>query len=623
MRDPQRDNFVSFAKDAIKALNKISSQYSGKNLSKLPKEYSKYTTSYVDSILIGLGNGKYPEYKSIVDSLNQLRPYALTKEKVTKYRLFENAEMAMSDVHKIIKYSNDIQQLFSVQDNLEDWVKAKLNHACDYVATVRDYLKFYRDEKEAGTPDNQIDEKWTNKYKKSINCSNAKGFSQKAHCRARKLRQAGQSTSSKPVREVYKEVTNQLLKEFNSSMAMGALKQIHNDAKELETMLRPDTQLEDWVKAKLNLAGEYLDDVYHHLDHFGPEGRTLDELIKEYGSVKKLWFTPTGQVVDVGNSHENWIVANDKSIKKGSTLIHTYENAIKAGYVRGIYDFENGFLTLSNLPNYELIVSNINGIVKKSIENFISDKNIRFVASGKGRIIHDFDKAIVDVPDMSMLSEVHDHLKLEEGWRDWVAAAAIGASTLGGVAGLEAKPIKVSRQLVPVKKPAITQTVVTKTSDISLDQSFVDYIKNVENAGKKGYDKQKKLWFPHESFEGGSDTIGYGHKIQKGEDFSKGITDAQAEALLKRDLERAKNIVNKEVGGRQLSKKQMEMFVDFVFNMGTLSKFPKFTEFALKNDLQGMKAQYKRFSGGKELKGRNSAFLQRFLTEYFGFNYYF
>lgn len=159
MRDPQRDKFVPLAKDAIKALDKISSQYSGKNLSKLPKEYSKYTTSYIDSVLIGLGNGKYPEYKSIVDSLNQLRPYALTKEKLAKYRLFENAEMAMSDVHKIVKYSNDIQQLFSVQDNLEDWVKAKLNHACDYVATVRDYLKFYRDEKEAGTPDNQIDEK--------------------------------------------------------------------------------------------------------------------------------------------------------------------------------------------------------------------------------------------------------------------------------------------------------------------------------------------------------------------------------------------------------------------------------------------------------------------------------
>ena len=65
------------------------------------------------------------------------------------------------------------------------------------------------------------------------------------------------------------------------------------------------------------------------------------------------------------------------------------------------------------------------------------------------------------------------------------------------------------------------------------------------------------------------------------------------------------------------------MFVDFVFNMGTLKKFPKFTQAALKNDLKGMKDQYKRFAGGKELKGRNTAFLQRFLTEYFGFNYYF
>jgi len=625
MRDLQRDKFVTLAKDAIKALTAISSQYSGKNLSKIPKEYRKYTTSYIDSILIGLGNGKYAEYKSLVDNLTQLKQYALTKEKLAKYRLFENAEMAMSDVHKIVKYSSDIQQLFSVQDNLEDWVKAKLNHACDYVATVRDYLKFYRNEKEAGTPLNQIDEKWTNKYKKSIDCSNPKGFSQKAHCRARKLRQAGQSTSSKPVREIYKEITNQLLKEFNSSMAMGALKQIHNDAKELESMLQPDTQLEDWVKAKLNLAGEYLDDIYHHLDHFGPEGRTLDEAHKEYGSYKKLWFTPSGQVVDVGRSHEEWIIKNDKSIKPGATLVHTYDNAVKAGYVRGIYDFENKFLTLSNIPNYDLLVSNISGIVKKKIENFITDKNIKHVASGKGRLINDFDKSIVDEPepDMSMVSEVKDHQKLGEGWKDLVAAAAIGASTLGGVSGLQAKPIKVSKQLVPINKPAITQTVVTKPSNISFDQSFVDYIKRVENAGKTGYNKQKKLWFPHESFEGGSDTIGYGHKIQKGEDFSKGITDAQAEVLLKRDLEKAKNIVNKEVGGRQLSKKQMEMFVDFVFNMGTLNKFPKFTEFALKNDLQGMKAQYKRFAGGKELKGRNSAFLQRFLTEYFGFNYYF
>lgn len=44
-----------------------------------------------------------------------------------------------------------------------------------------------------------IDEKWTKKYKKSINCSNPRGFSQKAHCAARRKRARGQSTKSKPV----------------------------------------------------------------------------------------------------------------------------------------------------------------------------------------------------------------------------------------------------------------------------------------------------------------------------------------------------------------------------------------------------------------------------------------
>lgn len=33
-----------------------------------------------------------------------------------------------------------------------------------------------------------IDEKWSDKYKKSIDCNNPKGFSQKAHCAGRKKR---------------------------------------------------------------------------------------------------------------------------------------------------------------------------------------------------------------------------------------------------------------------------------------------------------------------------------------------------------------------------------------------------------------------------------------------------
>lgn len=40
-------------------------------------------------------------------------------------------------------------------------------------------------------------EDWSDKYKKSIDCNNPKGFSQKAHCSGRKLRRAGIKTKSK------------------------------------------------------------------------------------------------------------------------------------------------------------------------------------------------------------------------------------------------------------------------------------------------------------------------------------------------------------------------------------------------------------------------------------------
>ena len=40
---------------------------------------------------------------------------------------------------------------------------------------------------------NQLVEKWSKKYKKSIDCNNPKGFSQKAHCAGRKKREGTMS----------------------------------------------------------------------------------------------------------------------------------------------------------------------------------------------------------------------------------------------------------------------------------------------------------------------------------------------------------------------------------------------------------------------------------------------
>ena len=45
----------------------------------------------------------------------------------------------------------------------------------------------------------QFQEEWTNKYKKSIDCSDPKGFSQRAHCAKRKKRAKGENAKPKPV----------------------------------------------------------------------------------------------------------------------------------------------------------------------------------------------------------------------------------------------------------------------------------------------------------------------------------------------------------------------------------------------------------------------------------------
>jgi hypothetical protein len=62
----------------------------------------------------------------------------------------------------------------------------------------------------------ELDEKWSEKYKSSINCNNPKGFSQKAHCQGRKKteeeimkEQELKEAIKKLVREVYEEQAQQ------------------------------------------------------------------------------------------------------------------------------------------------------------------------------------------------------------------------------------------------------------------------------------------------------------------------------------------------------------------------------------------------------------------------------
>ncbi len=62
-------------------------------------------------------------------------------------------------------------------------------------------------------------------------------------------------------------------------------------------------------------------------------------------------------------------------------------------------------------------------------------------------------------------------------------------------------------------------------------------------------------------------TIGYGHLIKAGEDFSKGVTEEQATELLLKDVAWAETAVTTHVLVA-LNQNQFDALVDFTFNLG-------------------------------------------------------
>jgi len=60
----------------------------------------------------------------------------------------------------------------------------------------RSINKFLHAKKKETKEQDEVTEKWSEKYKKSINCSNPKGFSQKAHCQGRKKKETKEATGS-------------------------------------------------------------------------------------------------------------------------------------------------------------------------------------------------------------------------------------------------------------------------------------------------------------------------------------------------------------------------------------------------------------------------------------------
>lgn len=66
---------------------------------------------------------------------------------------------------------------------------------------------------------------------------------------------------------------------------------------------------------------------------------------------------------------------------------------------------------------------------------------------------------------------------------------------------------------------------------------------------------------------GGKATIGYGHLVRPGEDFSQAIEESRAEQLLIEDATAAEAAVNQLIG-RPLRQGEFDALTSFVFNVG-------------------------------------------------------
>jgi len=87
-----------------------------------------------------------------------------------------------------------------------------------------------------------VSEGWSAKYKRSIDCNNPKGFSQKAHCQG-------------------KEKMSEEKKDHEYSMARSQLKTIKNAASRLEKKMgkKGEGELKAWVQSKITKAADYID----------------------------------------------------------------------------------------------------------------------------------------------------------------------------------------------------------------------------------------------------------------------------------------------------------------------------------------------------------------------------
>ena len=135
-------------------------------------------------------------------------------------------------------------------------------------------------ESNGGSNGGGVSEAWSAKYKKSIDCNNPKGFSQRAHCRGRKK-------------------VNEEKKDHEYSMARSELKTIKNAASRLKKKMgkKGEGELKAWVQSKITKAADYIDTAADYVTNEETIAEKRDgKSAKSKGYSLRDWFKGGGWV---------------------------------------------------------------------------------------------------------------------------------------------------------------------------------------------------------------------------------------------------------------------------------------------------------------------------------------
>jgi hypothetical protein len=107
------------------------------------------------------------------------------ESKGENYMFFSNLKQMRRQLDIMIN-EFDSNMVNDTLNNGHDWADDHISEAKVNIDQVFDFFMNKLKDEDGEYITDMLEEKWSEKYKKSIDCNNPKGFSQRAHCQGRK-----------------------------------------------------------------------------------------------------------------------------------------------------------------------------------------------------------------------------------------------------------------------------------------------------------------------------------------------------------------------------------------------------------------------------------------------------